>query len=516
MSTPDMTSEANIDDNAFISAILAEKFSFTDPLKASEAVKASLQNYPGELRDDWIAYLARDMKEGELDVILHSHLECKGLRNASERLVTSLANFIEFQVVAFPSKFSPFVTHPETPPGIDALYRWGASQLHDYGRQQSVVLANVAFKLLRWCQVSGIKQLDIIESPIGATLPVRVLAETLRDAGIEVGVHVFLSPRLDRHGTKNSISSAAAMFCKPLRSGSHPVLFPDEVITGTRFLKLHKALKKHLGERIIPLALEVKDWSRTEPIDPSTKERLSTLVHEKRIRFPAAPTHIVFPPALLAFIDDGAPICASNPFFWSELDICAGKRKVNLLFGLLHELQKILDELSQTNSKQLNYLCNLWGRSAAGFQVIGHDLFIKEKIPSLAKTVNWDVIYDAARAAFKEEYEGRLPSLSEADVQARLEWVLCSIREQIDKGLVPEDHASEGWMLQKAALDLFALSSGNRRGPLPRDRDFSEYTLPYVSPVFAVHEELVRLVLNDVKGWCCASPTRAVLARTSL
>ncbi len=480
----------------FIPASLANRFAPAHLHEAEQAVRGALVGYPGSLSPAAVTFFANGLRRFEVDTITATCEGLVGVRNARERLAHCLANFIQFLIIAFPPGRSPFSQEPACPPDVDAIYRWAASELHAYGRLQSFDLADAANRIVQWCRISGIKRVDIIESPLGATLPVRVLEKVLSDSGIQANSHQFLTPRLDKHGIKYSIQRAARDFCKNLPSGSHPVLFPDEVLTGTRFLKLYRALSKRLDNRLLPIAFQTRDAGNPHPPKAGVAERLKTALNKERTYFKGLPTRFKFTPALLFYIDDGNPFCASNPFFWTELDVCAGKRKISLVFGLLCAIRGILERLEDPEGEMIGYLCEMWGEASDGTIFSGHESILRERVPVLAKMVKWDEVEARARETFVTEYEGEAPRLDADGVTDRMEWVLGQIREQIDGGM-PTNGATEGWLLRHAASDLFALSNGRNTWKMPRDRDFCEYTLPYLPPVSSIHDELVSRVVAD-------------------
>ena len=152
----------------------------------------------------------------------------------------------------------------------------------------------------------------------------------MRANGIDVHVHEFLSPRLEKHGERHSIRAAAKSLCEGIPEGSGLVFYPDEVITGTRFRKLYAALSKLLGDRLVPIALEVRSVGAAV-LSGDQLSRLHAILNTGKYATDGVPTHKIFPPAALIKIDDGPPIVASSPFFWAEVDLCAGKRKVNFV-----------------------------------------------------------------------------------------------------------------------------------------------------------------------------------------
>lgn len=68
-------------------------------------------------------FFANGLRQFELDAITETYEGLAGARNAHERLAHSLANFIQFQTIAFPPGRSTFIQESACPPVVDAIYR---------------------------------------------------------------------------------------------------------------------------------------------------------------------------------------------------------------------------------------------------------------------------------------------------------------------------------------------------------------------------------------------------------
>jgi hypothetical protein len=476
------------------SAQLAHQFEVMPSADADAAIRRILQGFPGGLSDSWVAYMARSLTRMRFFQIENRRTMSQQLRATGKPTAAALADFLEFQSIATPQR--PFAHDALAPDGIDKPYAWAAQRLHSYGELQSKQLGVVAAKLCRWAIEQGHPRVDIIESPLGATIPAQVIAGALRSHGIVVRIHEFLSPRLDRHGTKHSVRAAAKALAKHLASGDFPVLFPDEILTGTRFKKLHGALKKKLGSRLVPVGLEVASLVGVPPDEARLRE-LRTYLKGTSAAAEGAPTHTVLSPALSFKVDEGMPIVLSSPFFWAESDICAGKRKVSLLFGLIDLYRHIAHELSHPEGRAISVLSGLWGLSTDGIKSEGHEQFISQIVPPLAARIDWETIEASAKREFPDDYLGAHPNVSDDWVISRQEWILRSIYLQFSPTTEPTG-PSEAHTLLNALRALFASLDNSQRPPLPRDRDFCETTIPYALPMRAFHEELVRLVMDDV------------------
>ena len=479
------------------SANSAHQYSVVPPDKAKAAVRSALATFPQPLSDDCLSYLVRDFRFGHLARLTRSQGMCSLLRATQQLAAVALADFLEFQSIAALHGM-PFHEDPSVPKEIARLYTWGAERLHKYGREQSKQLGRVVAGLRRWALTHELSRADIIESPLGSTVPACVMAQSLRNGGIDVQVHELLAPRLDRHGKKYSLNAAVRELVQKLDVGNFPVLFPDEILTGTRFKKLIEALHKCLGPRLIPIGLEVLNLGSPTP----DQKRLGVL-RNYLAQLPAskegAPTHTIFPPAVAIRVDPGQPVVCSSPFFWSEMDICAGKRKVNLLFGFIDILRQIARALCTPDSEAHSRLATLWGESTDGIRYVGHEQFSSRIVSEFASRIDWQKIESDAKATYPDEYRGGHPAVTEEWVSSRRKWVLNSVYEQLlPLSTMSEGGASEAGVVVNALDALFASTGGLNRPPLPRDRDFCETTIPYVFPVRAFHDELVRLIVDDI------------------
>ncbi|MGW8304713.1 MAG: hypothetical protein ACWGIK_02680 [Achromobacter pulmonis] len=486
----------------FVPFVLAQKFDLVPIEVAATAVKDSLQQFPQQVPEPWLRYLARDLRSFKLARLNAERLMSSSIRSNGTPSGIALANFFDFQSVASLAGMA-FEPDPDRPQDLERLYRWGAPQLHEYGCEQAACLATVSTKLVAWSRAQSHEKLVIVDSPLGGTVPAYVLCGALEMNGIVAEVREFLAPRLERHSHKYSLKAAAAAFCSSLPEGNYPVIFPDEVLTGTRFRKLYKALHKHLKERLIPVALSVRSWSGTAARSDDM-EKLRTKLHELKCAKQGAPVFTQFPPAALVKVDEGAPITLSSPFFWAEHDLTAGKRKVNLIFSFIDQIKTIALDLSKKSGASIHKLELMWSKSSEGTLITQSQPFLQQIVPKFAAKIDWDAIEEQARNHFTTEYKGMSSPKTMQAVGERLNWLLKAVYDQLLPLCVkPLSGGNEAGLVCNALRDLYALYHGGRREPLPRDRDFCEGTIPLVYPDLSFHEELVALVLAGVQ----AAPT---------
>ena len=73
-----------------------------------------------------------------------------------------------------------------------------------------------------------------------------------------------------------------------------------------------------------------------------------------------------FPAHRLFKIDDGNFVRWPAPAIWGDCEIAAGKRKVNLIFGLLEHFFRLLEDLAAGQSTFRPYLELAWRQNTAG------------------------------------------------------------------------------------------------------------------------------------------------------
>lgn len=478
----------------FVPMQLVQKFDLIPQDLAVSAVRRTLHAFPEAVPQAWAEYLSRDLRTFKLANLNARQIETATIRAAATPMATVLANFLDFELVVGLAGMA-FQSDPRRPAGLEGLYRWGAQQLHAYGEAQAASLAGVANQIFRWCVAESHDRVIVVDSPLGGTLPAQVIGRLLQTKGVQVEIREFLAPRLDRHAKKFSLKEAAAEFCRSLPPDNFPVIFPDEVLTGTRFRKLYRALGKGLGDRVVPVALSVHSMTGSSN-DIKKVKKLQAELSGLKCAKQGAPVFTRLPTATLVKIDEGAPLTLSAPFFWAEMDLAAGKRKVNLVFSFMDQMKGLARGLADKNGELMSALERMWRQSSDGMLISGAEPYLRQMVPKLAAEIDWEAIEDEARDVFKAEYMGAAPSTDMESVRVRFDWVLKAVYDQ----LIPtcsewSGGGSPAGLVVNALRDLYALTYEVQHKGSPRDRDFCECTIPVVHPDLAFHEELVRLIL---------------------
>ncbi|WP_228874946.1 hypothetical protein [Paraburkholderia saeva] len=480
------------------SAEIDELMQPAEPERAASLIRSLLDQYPHAVDEDLVKYLtklARTIHLGEMvNVIAEREIFRAG---KPQKESSAFGDFLAMQCVSrlIDSHFDHAASYP---PALVSVFEWGIAGLHKYALNQARQLARVAMTVANWCLAEGHTNVTIVESPLGGTVPAQVLAKVLEADGIAVTLMEFLAPRLERHSKKYSIRRAVESFAESVKSGNSPVLYPDEMISGSRFLNLHRALHRKLGDRLIPIALEVHSWNTTTR-DTAKKTALVVAELRKKTSASASPlVHFRFPPSQRITIDSGPPVIPNSPFYWGEVDTLAGKRKVNLVFDLINELRAISEAFRDPQSETILTLHRLWSRDTNGRIISGALPHLQSLLPRMASRVNWSTIEDSARAAFASEYVGNRPVITENHAMERMRWLKREIARELDPERFDNGKPGEAHVFANALHDLLNRGAHGRRLPRPKNRDYCEYTLDYAMPLSAINAKLVSLVIEEV------------------
>ena len=131
--------------------------------------------------------------------------------------------------------------------------------LFEVGQAQFVTLARQASAIADWLTARKPKSVALVESPIGNSLPVQLLGELLERRGITVSTVLWNAPRNDRPWRGRTVEQAADDRAAAT-AGHDYVVLVDEVLSGSRFLKLTDALGEKVDvRRFIPVAMVFSD-----------------------------------------------------------------------------------------------------------------------------------------------------------------------------------------------------------------------------------------------------------------
>jgi hypothetical protein len=221
------------------------------------------------------------------------------------------------------------------PPAIARAMARGADGLFDVGQSQFEDLARLARDLVDWIATQGLRSVALIESPLGNSVPVQLIGELLKDRKISFHTVLWNAPRNDKPARGRTAREAAKQ-CAAATAENDLVIFLDEVLSGTRFVKLYDALSKEIeGRRFLPIAMTFHDIARPAIADSPSRKRLESRLAQHQASTAFRPLIVPFPRHRLFKIDSGNWVHWPAPAIWGDSDLIAGKRKVNLIFTLI-------------------------------------------------------------------------------------------------------------------------------------------------------------------------------------
>lgn len=473
------------------SAYLARRFTFA-PNGAARLLIAPLAELLGASSKEIDSYASKQFRYDELEELAILANRVISVTDPGP-LAKSTQKFWAAQTLAMPIlSREPLSDAPADQVAI-RLLQVGADALYDVGYPQFQKLRLVCSELVSWLSKQAWPRVVLVESPLGNCVPVAVLHSLARSAGLTTKVVTWNAPRNDRAGAGRTVLDSTRPLTADVDSGDL-VIFADDVITGTRFVKTFDALSREFRGRVLPIAMAFRD-----PVRPSTSSdqlrRVQTRVSNAGNLLGYEHTFVEFP-ILPAFrIDDGAPVYWDSPVIWGETDLVAGKRKVNLIFTMIDHLFDTLEDLAKPTSKLAKYLIASWRQNTAG-ESYAFAAGIREKVFSeLVNKVGADELRISlatrGRDVYPADFTGEVVSIEEGEVKQRWDWLRTTFQELAEAKLRPE----EACVLWRAFGDTFAASHRKKRPRPSRDHAYAAYALRYNDTVRSFHEHLVRRIV---------------------
>jgi hypothetical protein len=381
------------------------------------------------------------------------------------------------------SPFDPDTAYPGQLPEIAAF---GAKGLLDHGREQVRSLRSVCDSLVGWARDQGHRRVLLLESPLGNVVPVAILSILLRQAGVDSTTVSLSLPRDTRIVMfKDAIESLYAGLTKdPL-----PLLYLDDVLTGSRFSKvvdaLQKAARRHRQPLPVAVALVFQPHRPLTPAHVENRERARAKVSAER--HPGDPPVWWQVPGLPQIrIDSGPPVSYESPVVWGESDLVAGRRRVNLVFNLIEEFKRIQDALVAEAPAARTELRRLWSEDVNGHRYDSDDAALRGGLAEAFRGLDWEAIAAAAEKEFPDDYQGRATVRPDAAFAGhRTTW----LRGMILGATAGPAGTQLGW----EALYALFLTLDRREGD-PRDRDFCYMFYPYNPAIARLHHTIVETV----------------------
>lgn len=235
--------------------------------------------------------------------------------------------------------------------GLVRAMRIGAEGLFEVGRLQFDALGKMASQLVSWIVEQKLETFTILEAPLGNTLPVQIIKDLAEAKGLSCNLIEWNAPRNDRPSRGHTVEQSAKELSDATKDAPL-VVFTDDAITGTRFVKLFDALLPKIGERrFLPIVMGFDDPWRHGLANNPNRERFVMRVMGQGAKLNYPQPIVPFPLQRLFKTDEGNPARWQFPITLENSDLIAGKRKVNLIFTLLNHCLEILRDLAKEKSK---------------------------------------------------------------------------------------------------------------------------------------------------------------------
>jgi hypothetical protein len=306
-------------------------------------------------------------------------------------------------------------------------------------------------------------------------------------------------PRNDRALQGRTVAdSAKDLAADSIVKAAELVLFVDDAITGSRFLKLAKALRKVVGaDRFASVAMRV----RFNPAAGFVNGQLRSLheVAEWAAKCGLPSGEVTFPDLPIFRIDEKAPALFESALAWGEAALTAGKRKTNLVFYFIDRFEAVAMQLSAPDRSEARELLirRLWQKDTSGQQFAISPEIAEVTFRDLIKALPdnfFDRIRAAAKAAFPHDFYGRRIGGHNA-LRDRSEWLsMCVYREA--RQVLPEQ---ESHLFNNAVQTLSTAGFTAGVDKPPRDHAYGLYTLPLPPGEDLLHRRLVELIVAEAK-----------------
>jgi hypothetical protein len=316
--------------------------------------------------------------------------------------------FLEFAV----PEYSLFDAKIDFPKEFSLAAETGAEGLYKYGINQFKALKKHCEDIVDFVVSKKIKNVCLIESPLGNIVPIQVLTNLFEINGINFSKVSLSLPRNDRPKYGFTFKEIIINNIELITNGNDLVLYIDDVISGSRFRKISTALKKAVGQTnsyFIPCALVFRPhatpnfiWKADYSQNRSTIKKRAEEFYKEQNFFPWFEI-----PELPKFkIDAGLPIVYESPVIWGEQPIVAGMKKVNFVFNIIEQFEAILNDIVTNDYKSRDFLMSLWSKDTNGVTYIVPESIVLDTFLNIKEEINWQEIKEAAKVKFSVDYSG--------------------------------------------------------------------------------------------------------------
>jgi hypothetical protein len=473
------------------SAYLEWRFTFAASGSARPLI-APLAALLGASPEEIDNYASKPFRNGDLmDLSIWTRRVLSVIEHGAS--ATSAKKFWAAQALAIPILSREPLSAAQADPVAVRLLQVGADALYDAGYLQFEKLRLVSSELVSWLSRQTWQRAVFVESPLGNCVPVAVMQSLASSAGLASKVVTWNAPRNDRARAGRTIADSTRTLSGDVDPGDL-VIFADDVITGTRFVKTFEALLKEFPGRVLPIAMAFQDPMRSLT-SPHQHKRVQTRVSKAGNFLGFAHTFVEFPMLPAFRIDAGAPVYWESPVIWGETDLVAGKRKVNLIFNLIDHLFDTLKDLAEPSSTFAKFLVKAWSKSTTG-ESYAFASGIREQVFSrLLNELDADelrfALTEQGKDVYPSDFTGEVSGFEEGDVKQRWGWLHTTFIEHAKAKLRLE----EAYLLWRAFDETFAASHREVRPRPSRDHAYAAYALRFNDTIRSFHEHLVRRIV---------------------
>jgi len=382
---------------------------------------------------------------------------------------------------------------------IRPILERGADGLLVVGFLQFERLALIVARIANWLGKQSFKKIVIVESPSGNSVPCQLLERVLMQRCLPASIEVWNAPRNEDANIGGNVDDSAEQFLRQA-AGADLFLYMDDAASGSRMTKLYNALYDHCGkERVLGFAM-VFGGPGYHPTSTqhSQLRRLKKRLDRQSAFFGLKEYHNEFPPIPLYKIDDGALGMWGSRVIWGDVDLLAGKRKVNLVFAIIDHYMMLIEDLTAPESKYRHLVEMAFIQDTTGTIYLLAPGVLQSTFAAIYAGLGLDEFAQrfrlSAREAFPNDYVGRVSSdlLTPEGFGRRMEW----LRNIFINEVTQRCGNQEAWVLWKALDAAFAASM---QMPVPmRDSDYAQYTIPFNPALCTINQRIMEWLVNRV------------------
>jgi hypothetical protein len=379
-------------------------------------------------------------------------------------------------------------------PGVERAIRRGADGLFEVGQSQFETLASLTADIIDWLVARNAGPVAIIESPIGNTVPVQLLVDLASERGLQSSVVQWNTPRNDRRSRGRTAKDAAKKLAVAVKDFDY-VVFLDEVLLGSRYTKLLRAIHPHIApNKLLAIAMLFDDTSRPALKTSDTRQHLIEELKTRGKKMGFENPVRVFPLLRLFKLDAGNPCKWETPVIWGDSDLIAGKRKVNLIFTIIDHCLGVLQDLSKDKSEFRPHLIRAWSQDTQGQAFVFKRSLIQQLFRGIVTRLPFstfrNLLWEMAKHQFPSEYMGDVEAQDRCAAEEQWRWLREAFITEAKKRIGEQD----AWTSWNAIDTAFAASFQEHKPKARRDLDATPYTLPFNDTICSFNRRLRELL----------------------